>query len=101
MSRLIDLDAAIEVQMYDEEHETWSLKKMTVEDYLSYASEMPPIIEEPREACKWDFIGDNMYQCKCCGNVYTIKQFENLKSRISDPDLPAFCPACGSDKRPK
>ena len=51
--KLIDADARIEVQFYDEEFEEWSLKTCTVEEYLNYASEMPQIIDAvPVVRCK-------------------------------------------------
>ena len=45
MQRLIDVDAVIEVQMYDEEHEDFYTEKMTVEDFICRYSEMPSIID--------------------------------------------------------
>lgn len=55
--RLIDADARIEVQFYDEEFEEWSLKTCTVEEYLNHASEMPQIIDAVPvvrcKDCKW------------------------------------------------
>ena len=45
MTRLIDADALIEVQMYDEEKEEFYTEKMTVEDYICRYSEMPPTVK--------------------------------------------------------
>ena len=47
--RLIDADAIIEVQMYDEMYEEWSVKTMTVDDYLADAADLPPTIIEAEE----------------------------------------------------
>ena len=46
--RLIDADALIEVQMYDEEHEEWSVVTMTVEECLARFADVPTIIETNR-----------------------------------------------------
>lgn len=35
--RLIDADAKIMAQLYDDEHEDWVQKEMTVADYLSFS----------------------------------------------------------------
>jgi hypothetical protein len=35
--RLIDADAKILAQFYDEEHEEWEERELTVADYLSYS----------------------------------------------------------------
>lgn len=43
---LIDADEIIEVQMFDEMHEEWTLKTMSVAEYLAFAADMPPTIIE-------------------------------------------------------
>ena len=43
---LIDIDSKIEVQFFDEQEEEWSLKTVTVGDYLCYASEIPGVVVE-------------------------------------------------------
>lgn len=43
---LIDASAKIEVQMFDEMYEEWTLKTMSVADYLAFAADMPPTIIE-------------------------------------------------------
>lgn len=43
--RLIDLDGTALAQYYDEEHEEWSMKTVTVEDILwGVCENMPPIV---------------------------------------------------------
>lgn len=44
--RLIDADEIIEVKMLDEMHEEWTLKTMSVAEYLAFAADMPPTIIE-------------------------------------------------------
>lgn len=43
---LIDIDSKIEVQIFDEQEDEWSLKTVTVGDYLCYASEIPGAVVE-------------------------------------------------------
>lgn len=46
----------------------------------------------------WVFVGDNMYKCDKCGELYTTEQFETLRNKTTDPYAPKFCPACGARK---
>lgn len=49
--RLIDTDSTIEVELYDDEHEEWKTKFMSVETYLGYCyNEVPTIIEAEAES---------------------------------------------------
>ncbi len=59
--RLIDADAVIEVQMYDEEQDNFYIEKMTVKDYICQYSEMPPTIDAVK-----------VIRCKDC-KYYTDK----------------------------
>lgn len=43
--RLIDADAKIVAQFYDDEHEEWILKEMTVADYLSFSDTSIPFVD--------------------------------------------------------
>ena len=43
---LIDADEIIEVQMLDEMYDEWTLKTMSVAEYLAFAADMPPTIIE-------------------------------------------------------
>lgn len=57
-----------------------------------------PTIEE-RKKGKWSFIGDNMFECTCCGTPYTTQQLNGLRNYNTDPYAPKFCPNCGADMR--
>ena len=46
---LIDADEIIEVQMFDEMYEEWTLKTMSVAEYLASAADMPPTVIEAEE----------------------------------------------------
>ena len=44
--RLIDADAKVQTQLYDDEHEEWTDIEMTVDEYLGYCfNEVPTIIQ--------------------------------------------------------
>ncbi len=45
---------------------------------------------------RWNFIGDDMFECSSCGIAYTSQQLRQLKTRTTDPELPTYCPWCGS-----
>ena len=49
---LIDTDEIIEVQMFDEMYEEWTLKTMSVAEYLAFAADTPPTIIEAEEGEK-------------------------------------------------
>ena len=53
-------------------------------------------VEPERKRGKWNFIGDNMFQCTYCGSAYTSRQLEGLRNFNADPYTPRFCPNCGS-----
>ena len=55
-----------------------------------------PTIEPERKTGKWNFIGDNMFECTCCGIAYTAQQFGSLKNHANDKRFPRFCPNCGA-----
>lgn len=49
-----------------------------------------------RKKGKWNFIGDQMFECTECGTCYTQSQFYQMRVRISDTEFPKFCPNCGA-----
>ena len=44
---------------------------------------------------EWNFIGDNLFECTSCGEVYSTRQFEMMRNRTTDPLFPKGCPHCG------
>lgn len=65
--RLIDADAKIMAQLYDDEHEDWVQKEMTVADYLSFADTAIPYVDAVpvvrcRE-CRWSYTDENTLVC--------------------------------------
>lgn len=51
---------------------------------------------KPRKTGKWNFIGDNMFECTNCGVVYTTRQLNALRTYTTDSYFPKFCPNCGT-----
>ena len=47
----------------------------------------------------WNFVGDNLFKCTCCGKMYTTQQLNGLRVYDKDPYCPFFCPNCGADMR--
>lgn len=58
-----------------------------------------PSVTPERKTGKWNFIGDNMFECTSCGVVYTTNQLNSLRNYDTDPYAPKFCPNCGADMR--
>lgn len=63
--RLIDADAKILTQVFDEEHEEWTREEMTVEEYLSYSDTAIPFVDAVPVVrcmeCRWGK--------EVCGNI--------------------------------
>lgn len=55
-----------------------------------------PSAEPERKKGKWNFIGDNMFECTHCRVVYTTQQLNGLRNYAEDPYAPRFCPNCGT-----
>ena len=53
-------------------------------------------VQPERKKGKWNFIGDQMFECTKCGTCYTQSQFHQMRVRITDSEFPNFCPNCGS-----
>jgi hypothetical protein len=47
----------------------------------------------------WNFVGDNLFKCTCCEEMYTTQQLNGLRVYDKDPYCPFFCPHCGADMR--
>ena len=75
--RLIDADAKIVAQLYDDEHENWILKEMTVADYLSFSDTSIPYIDAVP-----------VVRCRDCKH-YEGRHWCGLNKTNFDPDK--FC----------
>lgn len=69
-------------------------KSITPNDIMRFPSAQP---EQKRG--RWNFIGDNMFECTNCKVVYTTNQLNSLRNYDTDPYAPRFCPNCGADMR--
>ena len=74
MSKYIDAEQKITVQVYDEEHEEWTIKETTIECALDYWSNegCPPAadVQEVKHG-RWIEVNDDdsMYRCSACGEL--------------------------------
>jgi len=91
--RMIDADALINRIVFHSDLP--GDQKEVFEDEIN----AEPSIEPERKKGKWNFIGDNMFECTYCGVVYTTQQLNGLRNYDVDPYAPKFCPNCGADMR--
>lgn len=63
-----------------------------IDRFMAFAS-----AQQERKTGEWNFIGDNMFECSCCGVAYTTMQLNSLRNYDTDPYAPKFCPNCGAD----
>lgn len=94
MSRLIDADTPIHVQIYDDMTEEWRLKETTVATALDYWADegCPPTVDAvPVVHGRWirDEFGS---KCgACCLYAY--------RDKFDQPWESPYCPNCGADMR--
>ena len=79
--RLIDADAKILTQVFDEEHEEWTRKEMTVEEYLSYSDTEIPFVDAVqvvrcRDCVYWERIECSEYGA--CYRAMDIRPHEKV-----------------------
>lgn len=96
MSRLIDADTVVTIQVYDDMTETFDTKKMTIAEAIDEWSDegCPPTVEaEPVRHGHWDYIEEyfadrwwNTYQCSVCGHQEDFEEPYRMK----------YCPECGA-----
>lgn len=91
MSRYIDADLYVEMQIYDEEHEERRKWKGTIEDLLDQWTEQgcPPTVEHKTGEWKWSAL-DCSWECSRCNCVF--EEFD-YKPEYN------YCPNCGADMR--
>lgn len=101
MSTLISKEVVFEVIFNEPLYES-GMKKRTAVDVVPAIYEKIkslPAAQPERKKGKWSFIGDNMFECTCCGTPYTTQQLNGLRNYNTDPYAPKFCPNCGADMR--
>ena len=93
MTRLIDADTPIHVQIYDDMTEEWRLKETTVAKALDYWADegCPPTVDAvPVVRGRWKCISVGRYACSLCGfEPYYAGNIGTLR----------YCPNCGSRNR--
>ena len=90
------------VSRADVEHEIANILRGIFVEYQDIAKKTAsklPSVTPKRKTGKWNFIGDQMFECTECGVCYTQNQFHQMMVRITDPEFPNFCPNCGADMR--
>ena len=60
-------------------------------------AELCESVTPQRPKGKWNFIGDQMFECSSCKRAYTQNQFEELRIYTTDDLLPKYCPNCGAE----
>lgn len=70
-------------------------KKKHELDEIEKWSIIPNPMTKKKEKC-WSFVGDNLFRCPQCDELYSVQQFQDIKNHITDPDFPNYCPHCGS-----
>lgn len=89
MSRLIDADAFVTVQLYDDEHEEEYEERMTIAEAIDrYTSEgCPPTIDAVSVVRgEWKPLRGRYAECSACEEAYYMPHM-----RWSN-----FCPCCGA-----
>ena len=93
MTRLIDAEQIVTMELFDEEHEEYYKKKISIEDMIAtYTTEMelPTVDAEPVRHGKWmrteDECGDFLcWTCSECGEQYVMPHHRA-----------SYCPNCGA-----
>lgn len=90
--RFIDADAKILAQFYDEEHEEWKVRELTVADYLSYSDTAIPFVDAAivRHG-RWISVPHKRDRiCSICDCDEPYK-FADENANVFD-----YCPHCGA-----
>jgi len=97
MTRLIDAEQIVTMELFDEEHEEYYKKKISIEDMIAtYTTEMelPTVDAVPVRHGKWEKIPSSYevtYECSECG--------EKTDETIMGLPRYVYCPMCGADMR--
>ena len=104
-SRYVDIKQLVSATYYDEEHEEWSQKIVSIEDLLCSACD--DFVEATNDVKQivhgsWEvhrFIPENSNsgvtytRCSICGNLPMLNPYSK------EEELTNFCPYCGADMR--
>lgn len=90
--RLIDADAVVTIQTYDDMFEVWGTEKMTVAEAMDKWSDegCPPTVDaELVRHGRWRHLGGDEWCCTVCGEViYTEGSWEKPTHK--------YCHECGA-----
>lgn len=96
MAVYIDIDALIDAQLYDDEHEEWNWQRMSVRDYLFLACDVLPTAADVRPVVRGEWTHEHLVstagwcyeviRCSECGWDYPMLETN-------------YCPHCGADMR--
>lgn len=115
MSKYIDADLYVEMQIYDDEHEEWSLWNGTIEDLLNQWTEQgcPPTVEVSEDAISREYIlGEAFVSDEYNGEtksfdlpVVSVRDIEDAPTVVPKPkegewiakDGVFYCSCCDND----
>lgn len=68
-------------------------------DFAACFASTLPSAQSERPTGHWEFQGDQMFTCTCCGYIASQEQLESWRIKETDSAFPLFCPNCGADMR--
>ena len=95
MDDLISRQAAIDALNKMKIYRPLDSDRYVISDCLNKIVNLP----SAQKKGHWNFVGDNLFKCTCCGEMYTTQQLNGLRVYDKDPYCPFFCPHCGADMR--
>ena len=95
MSRYVDIKQLVSATYYDEEHEEWSQKIVSIEDLLCSACDdfVEATNVQPVAMGKWKILDKHTAQCSVCNNTLDLR---GVNAGRGDAN---YCPNCGADMR--
>ena len=81
------------------EREMFELQDTYLAGAMHGAQHLMATLPSAQKKGHWNFVGDNLFECTCCGKMYTTQQLNGLRVYDKDPYCPFFCPHCGADMR--
>lgn len=94
--RLIDADAKIMAQFYDDEYEDWIVKEITVADYLSFSDTPIPFVDAvPVVYGRW-IIDKGLYRCSICNRLWSELWWAEIVPLEKMIEIMPRCPKCGA-----
>ena len=96
MSRYIDAEQKITITYYDEEHEEWSKKTKTIDEFLYENADEDIPTADVREVVHARWINDRgVYKCSHCKELW-LEWWASQCPIESMNKLMRLCPKCGA-----